>query len=366
MATTTEPKKTPLAEEHVKLGAKMVDFAGWWMPIQYVGLREEHNAVRNHVGLFDVSHMGEIRVKGPHALATLEWLTTNDVSKLNDGEAQYSLFPNDQGGLVDDIIVYCLKKNEDYLVCVNASNKDKDYQWMQAHNKGADITDESSFWGQIAIQGPKALELCDKVFGFKVSEMKSFTVKAGQFQNHKILVATTGYTGEKGCEVFVEAKGTASLWNALLEIGKPYGVMPIGLGARDTLRTEMKYSLYGHEIDDTTNPYAAGLGWVVKPAAKTFISKEKILGEKEKGLSQKLIGFKMLEKGIPRQGYPIFSFDNREIGKVTSGTHSPTLDEPIGIAYVETGLSAEGSEIFVDIRGRKVKAKVCKTPFITK
>lgn len=368
MATpsVTETKKTPLAEEHVKLGAKMVDFAGWWMPIQYSGLREEHNNVRANVGLFDVSHMGEIRFKGPHSLPTLEWLTTNDVAKLNDGEAQYSLLPNDQGGLVDDIIVYCLKKNEDYLVCVNASNKDKDYKWMQANNRGADITDESDSWGQIAIQGPKALELCDKVFGFKVSEMKSFTVKSSTFQNFKILVATTGYTGEKGCEVFVEAKGAAALWNTLLAEGRPFNVMPIGLGARDTLRTEMKYSLYGHEIDDTTNPYAAGLGWVIKPSAKNFISKEKILSEKEKGLSQKLIGFKMLEKGIPRQGYPIFSFDNRESGKVTSGTHSPTLDEPIGIAYVSTELSNDGTEFYVDIRGRKVKAKVCKTPFVTK
>lgn len=359
-------KKTPLAATHEKLGARMVDFAGWYMPVQYIGLREEHNNVRTHVGLFDVSHMGEIRVKGPKALETLEWLTTNDVSKLNDGEAQYSLLPNEQGGLVDDIIVYCLSKNADYLVCANASNKDKDFAWMVKNNKGADITDESDLWGQIAIQGPKALELCDRVFGFKVSEMKSFTVKSGDFQGHKIMVATTGYTGEKGCEVFVEAGGTEALWMTLLEKGKDLGVMGIGLGARDTLRTEMKYSLYGHEIDDTTNPYEAGLGWVIKPAKKDFIGKALIVGKKQAGLSRNLVGFKMLEKGIPRQGYSLFSFDNKEIGKVTSGTHSPTLDEPIGIAYIDVAHAKEGTEFLLDIRGRKVKAVVCKTPFISK
>ncbi|KYG69504.1 glycine cleavage system protein T [Bdellovibrio bacteriovorus] len=359
-------KKTPLADIHVNSGGRMVDFAGWYMPVQYSGLREEHDNVRKNVGLFDVSHMGEVRVKGPKALETLEWLTTNDVAKLNDGEAQYSLLPNDQGGLVDDIIVYCLKKNEDYLVCVNASNKDKDFAWMTKNNKGADITDESDMWGQIAIQGPKALELCDRVFGFKVSEMKPFTLKSGQFQNFKIMVATTGYTGEKGCEVFVEAAGTGALWNHLLNEGKDLGAQPIGLGARDTLRTEMKYSLYGHEIDDTTNPYEAGLGWVIKPAKKDFIGKAIIVGKKEAGLQRNLVGFKMLEKGIPRQGYSLFSFDNKEIGKVTSGTHSPTLDEPIGIAYIDVAFAKEGTEFLLDIRGRKTKAVVCKTPFVQK
>ena len=358
-------KKTPLAETHQAQGARMVDFAGWYMPVQYLGLREEHDNVRKNVGLFDVSHMGEVRFKGPKALETLE-LTTNDVAKLNDGEAQYSLLPNDQGGLVDDVIVYCLKKNEDYLVCVNASNADKDFAWMVKNNKGADITNESDKWGQIAIQGPKALELCDRVFPFKVSEMKPFTVQSGKFGNFNIMVATTGYTGEKGCEVFVEAAGTVSLWNTLLEKGKDLGTMPIGLGARDTLRTEMKYSLYGHEIDDTTNPYEAGLGWVIKPAKKDFIGKAIIVGKKEAGLQRNLVGFKMLEKGIPRQGYSLFSFDNKEIGKVTSGTHSPTLDEPIGIAFMDVALAKEGTEFHLDIRGRKVKAVVCKTPFISK
>ena len=352
--------KTPLVSEHEKLGARMVDFAGWYMPVQYKGLMEEHRAVRENVGLFDVSHMGEVRVQGPKALSTLEWLTTNDVEKLNDGEAQYSLLPNDKGGLVDDIIVYCLKKNEDYLVCVNASNKDKDFEWMKKNNKGATLIDESINWGQIAIQGPKALELCDRVFSFKVSEMKPFHIRTGKFEGYTIMVATTGYTGEKGCEVFVESLGTAKLWETLLEKGQDLGVQPIGLGARDTLRTEMKYSLYGHEIDDTTNPYEAGLGWVIKPVKKDFMGKALIVGKKEKGLEKALIGFKMLEKGIPRQGYTLFGFDNKEAGKVTSGTHSPSLNEPIGIGYIDKQYAAEGTEILVDIRGRKVKAKVCK------
>lgn len=258
-------QKTPLVDEHVKLGGKMVDFAGWWMPIQYKGLREEHNCVRSKVGLFDVSHMGEIRFKGPKALETLEWLTTNDVSKLQNGEAQYSLLPNDQGGLVDDIIVYCLKKDQDYLVCVNASNKDKDFEWMKKHNRGAEITDESSQWGQIAVQGPQALALLDQVLSKPISQMKSFTVLETEFAGGKALIATTGYTGEKGAEVFIAAPQAVALWQTLLEKGASLGVQPIGLGARDTLRTEMKYSLYGHEIDDTTNPYEAGLGWVIKP-----------------------------------------------------------------------------------------------------
>lgn len=362
----TPPQKTPLAEEHVKLGAKMVDFAGWWMPIQYTGLREEHACVRTQVGLFDVSHMGEIRFKGPKALANLEWLTTNEVSKLNPGQAQYSLLPNDQGGLVDDIYVYCLEKNADYLVCVNAANKDKDFAWMQKHNLGADITDESAKWGQIAVQGPKAPLLIEELFAKPVAEQKHNTFFETQFEGAKAIVAFTGYTGEAGGEIFIEASKTVALWNALLSAGKKFGVQPIGLGARDTLRTEMKYSLYGHEINDTSNPYESGLGWVMKPALKDFMGKAQFLAVKEKGLQKGLIGFKMVEKGIPRQGYTIHSLEGTEIGVVTSGTHSPTLDEPIGIASIATPYVAEGTEIAVDIRGRKVKAKVCKTPFVSR
>lgn len=356
-------KRTPLFEDHVKLGAKIVEFAGWEMPIQYKGLREEHDNVRTHVGLFDVSHMGEIRFKGPKALESLEWLTTNSVAALNEGEAQYNLLPNLEGGLVDDIFVYCIKKNEDYLVCVNAANIEKDFAWMQKHNKGADLTDESEQWGQIAIQGPKANQLLKKVTGLDAPALPRNRILSFQFQGKTLWLATTGYTGEQGAEIFVPAQLTSKLWNELLNLGAEFNVQPIGLGARDTLRTEVKYSLYGHEIDDTTNPYSAGLGWVVKPTAKDFLAKEIILKGKE-NLTHKLVGFKMLERGIPRQGYSLFSFDNKEIGKVTSGTHSPSLDEPIGIGFVEKALSSVGSEIMVDIRGRKVKAQVVSTPFV--
>lgn len=365
MAEHTNLMKTALAEEHLKLNAKMVEFAGWWMPIQYKGLREEHQCVRTQVGLFDVSHMGEIRFQGPEALASLQWLTTNDVGRLNNSEAQYSLLPNHSGGLVDDIIVYCIEKNSDYLVCVNAANKDKDLKWMLENNKGAKITDESSKWAQIAVQGPKAIALLEKVFKIPVSEMKAFQFKMLSFSGSEAILATTGYTGEKGAEVFIEAKSAAKLWQELLSAGIEFGVQAIGLGARDTLRTEMKYSLYGHEIDDQSNPYEAALGWVIKPSAKDFIGKGPILAAKEKGLQRSLIGFKMLEKGIPRQGYAAFSSTGENIGIVTSGTHSPTLDEPIGIAYLATPYVAEGTEFTIDIRGRKVKAKVCKTPFVS-
>lgn len=366
MTNTSVTQKTPLYDDHVKLGARMVDFAGWIMPIQYEGLKEEHFHTRNHVGLFDVSHMGEIRVKGPKAVEALQWLTTNDVSTLENGQAHYSLLPNNEGGLVDDIFVYCLEKNADYLVCVNASNTDKDFAWMTKNNKGADITNESSSWGQIAIQGPEALKLCDAVFApVKVSEMARNQIKKSTFKGHQIMIATTGYTGEKGCEVFIEAKGTSELWNALLT-NPATQAKAIGLGARDTLRTEMKFSLYGHEIDDASNPYEATLGWAMKPSAKDFIGKAPIVKVKEQGLKRKLIGFKMLERGIPRQGYEIKKQTGEKIGLVTSGTHSPTLDEPIGIAYVETAFTTEGSQFFVDIRGKLVKAHVVKTPFVNK
>lgn len=366
MTTDSKTQKTPLYDEHLKLGARMVDFAGWIMPIQYEGLKEEHAHTRHHVGLFDVSHMGEIRVKGPKAVEALQWLTTNDVASLSNGQAHYSMLPNENGGLVDDIFVYCLEKNADYLVCVNASNKDKDFAWMIKNNKGADITDESATWGQIAVQGPEALQLCDAVFApFKVSEMARNQIVKAQFQGHAIMIATTGYTGEAGCEVFIEAAGTVKLWQTLLA-NTTTKTKAIGLGARDTLRTEMKYSLYGHEIDDTTNPYEAVLGWAIKPNAKDFIGKALMLQGKEGGLKRKLIGFKMLERGIPRQGYELKTIDGQKIGYVTSGTHSPTLDEPIGIAYVESSFSTEGSVFFVDIRGKLVKASVVKTPFVQK
>ncbi len=359
----TTPRRTPLAAEHERSGARMVDFAGWWMPVQYVGLIEEHQQVRRAGGFFDVSHMGEIRVQGANSLAALQYLTTNDVSKLGAGQAQYSLLPNEQGGLVDDIIVYCLKPNQDYLVCVNASNISKDWEWMRTHNQGAELTNQSDKWAQIAIQGPQVLPLCDQIFGFEVSAMKPFTHQAGDFRGHQIILATTGYTGEVGCEVFIAATGAVELWQTLLAEGAKRDMGPIGLGARDTLRTEMKYSLYGHEIDDQINPYEAGLGWVIKPGAKDFVGKGPMVAGKEKGLARKLVGFEMVDKGIPRQGYKLWSAED-EMGWVTSGTHSPSLNRPIGLGYVGTKFATAGQEIFVDIRGKRVKARVCPTPFV--
>ena len=357
-------QKTPLAQEHEKLGAKMVDFAGWWMPVEYQGLRQEHMNTRENVGLFDVSHMGEIRVRGPKSLETLQWLTSNDVSRIGAGQAQYGLLTNEQGGIVDDLITYCIEPGQNYLVCVNASNADKDFAWMKAHNKGAEIINESAVWGQIAVQGPKALTLVARAFPPEAAAVPSFHFSTQNFQGAECLVARTGYTGEDGVEVFVPADKTVALWQELLKQGVDLGVQPVGLGARDTLRTEMKYSLYGHEIDDESNAYEAGLGWVVKPEAKDFVGKVPMLEYKKQGLKRKLVGLIMTERGIARAGYTLFSFDNKEIGKVTSGTVSPSLNDNIAIAYVDLGFADIGTVLNVDIRGRKVQARVVKTPFV--
>jgi aminomethyltransferase len=342
----------------------MVEFAGWHMPVQYEGVKEEHLNVRTNVGLFDVSHMGEIRVRGPKALETLQWITTNDVAKLEAGQAQYSLFPNKEGGIVDDLIVYCLQPGADYLLCVNASNTDKDFAFVKENNRGADVTNESGEWSQIAVQGPKAVELLGRVVSPEIKGMASFTHRTFNFRGSDVIVARTGYTGEDGAEIFVRNAQAVSLWNDLMEKGNDLGVKPIGLAARDTLRTEMKYSLYGHEIDDTTNPYEAGLGWVVKPAKKEFIGKAPMVAARDAGLKRKLVGFVLTDRGIPRQGYGLLSFDNKEIGRVTSGTQSPSTNESIGIGYVDVAFAEVGREFNVDIRGRGAKARVVATPFV--
>lgn len=357
-------KKTPLCSVHEAHGAKMVDFAGWYMPVQYEGLKEEHLCVREKVGLFDVSHMGEIYVRGPKSLETLQWITTNDVSSLKAGEAHYSLFPNPSGGIVDDLFVYCIAPGEEYLLCVNASNTDKDFAYVVANNRGADVKNESAEWSQIAVQGPNALELLSRVISPEISAMPKNTHREFTFGGGRVRVARTGYTGEDGGEIFVRNAQAPALWNALMEKGGDLGVKPIGLGARDTLRTEMKYSLYGHEIDDATNPYEAGLGWVVKPAKKDFIGKSAMLAAKEAGVKRKLVGFTLQDRGIPRQGYALLSFDNKEIGRVTSGTLSPSANVSIGIGYVDVAFADIGSEFNVDIRGRGAKARVVPTPFV--
>lgn len=360
-------QSTPLKEEHIRLGAKMVDFAGWYMPVEYSGIRDEHMHVRTQVGLFDVSHMGEIRVKGPKALATLQALTSNDVSLIGNGKAQYNLLMNENGGIVDDLIVYCIEKERDYLVCVNAANTNKDWDWFVAHNRGAELTNESSNWGQIAVQGPKAVQHLCSIFGEALAKITTFHFAPVMFENVLCYFARTGYTGEDGFEIFVPAQKTVALWQRLLETkgDTDIQVKPIGLGARDTLRTEMKYSLYGQEIDDTTNPFEAGLGWVVKPDAKDFIGKEKVLAVKASGLKKKLVGFKLIDKGIARHDYKVLSIDNREIGKVTSGTLSPSLGVSIGVAYVATENAALGQQILIDIRGRGAKAEIVATPFVS-
>ena len=407
----TISKKTPLHDLHVQLGAKMVDFAGWRMPIQYKGLKEEHFQVRKVGGLFDVSHMGEIRFRGPKSLESLEWLTSNSVSKLKAGEAQYSLLTNPAGGIVDDIIIYCLDPGQDYLVCVNAANEAKDWNWMQQNNRGADLSNESLTWGQIAVQGPRAFELLSLLTKEDWSQRKAFTCFWWKFSGQSCLVAMTGYTGERGVEIFAPSSVAAALFGELLEIRGRKGVedgssdlaasnqfLPIGLGARDTLRTEMKYSLYGHEITDETNPLEAGLGWVVKANEKNFIGKDKILEVKAKGLGRKLVGFRMLDKSIVRDTYSLVSAllpespearwlkrgppteetTNetgkgfvamsesvfKKIGVCTSGTFSPSLGYSIGIGYVPLEFSPVGSRLGVEIRGKVYPAEVVETPFV--
>lgn len=361
-------KETILKSTHEALGAKMVPFAGWYMPVQYKGLKDEHANVRTNVGLFDVSHMGEIRVSGPKSLETLQWITTNDVSKLKAGEAQYSLFPNEAGGIVDDLFIYCIEPGNEYLLCVNASNADKDFAYVSKNNRGATVVNESGDWSQIAVQGPKALELLRRTLGEGVTQVPRNGHQEFPFGSGRVRLARTGYTGEDGAEIFVRNEDAVLLWNALMEKGGDLGVQAIGLGARDTLRTEMKYSLYGNEIDDTTNPYEAGLGWVVKPQAKDFIGKAKIVAAKEAGLKQKLVGFVLEDRGIPRQGFTVHSgpdsFDTNKIGRVTSGTLSPSSNLPIGIAYVDAAYADIGKEFYLDIRGRGAKARVVATPFV--
>ncbi len=350
-------QRTPLYEKQKELGARFVGFAGWEMPIQFTSLKEEHLWVRENVGLFDVSHMGEIFFRGDQALDALQYMTTNDVAKLEEGQAQYSLIPNENGGIVDDIIVYCLKKNQEYLVCVNAANVEKDFAHFQKYNKGAEIENESAAWAQIAVQGPKAISLLKELFAWDLESIPNFSF----LQEQGCLIARTGYTGEDGCEIFVRSDKAVDIWQKLLssDLAKP-----IGLGARDTLRTEMKFSLYGQEIDDSTDAYSAGLGWVVKLAKGDFLGKQKLEAVKAAGPQQHLIGLVLKDKGIPRSGYKVFSTDKEEIGRITSGTLSPSTGLPIGIAYVKKELASPGTQILVEIRGRHALAEVLKTPFL--
>ena len=357
-------KFVPLNLVHEKLGAKMVPFAGFNMPVRYSSDIEEHMTVRNGVGVFDVSHMGEFKIEGPHALDLIQRVTSNDASKLVDGQAQYSCLPNETGGIVDDLIVYKIKEN-DYLVVVNASNIDKDWNWISKFNtKGADMKNISDDICLFAIQGPKAVGVLQKLTSVDLSSIKYYHFAIGEFAGVKnVTLSNTGYTGAGGFEIYVNKADGEKVWNAIFEAGKLENIKPIGLGARDTLRLEMGFCLYGNDIDDTTSPIEGGLGWITK-FTKEFTNSANIKKQKEAGVAKKLVGFKMVDKGIPRHDYQIKNAAGNVIGKVTSGTQSPMLGIGIGLGYVATANAAIGSEIFIDVRGKGLKAVVSKMPLI--
>jgi aminomethyltransferase len=359
-------KQIPLNDLHVKLGAKMVPFAGFNMPVRYSSDIEEHMTVRNGVGVFDVSHMGEFTVKGPKALDLIQRVTSNDASKLIDGQAQYSCLPNDKGGVVDDLIVYKIK-DEDYLLVVNAGNIEKDWNWISQYNtQGADLKNISDDICLFAVQGPKAVSTLQKLTSTDLSAIKYYHFALGEFAGvADVIMSNTGYTGAGGFEIYVHKNHAEKVWHAIFEAGKEFDIKPIGLGARDTLRLEMGFCLYGNDIDDTTSPLEAGLGWITK-FTKNFTNSSNIKKQKEEGVKKKLVGFKMIDKGISRHDYLIKDAAGNTIGKVTSGTMSPMLGIGIGLGYVTTELSSPGSEIFIDVRGRALKAVVEKLPFISK
>jgi aminomethyltransferase len=343
----------------------MVPFAGYNMPVQFQGVNAEHETVRKGVGVFDVSHMGEFWVKGPKALDFVQWVTSNDASKLVDGKVQYSCFPNDTGGIVDDLLVYRINA-ETYLFVVNAANIDKDWEWCNRQNKmGAHLYNASDEIAQLAVQGPLALKAMQELTDTPVLDMEYYTFKKLTFAGIKdVIFSTTGYTGSGGCEIYLANEDGPRAWNAVFEAGKEYGIKPIGLGARDTLRLEMGYCLYGNDINETTSPIEAGLGWITKfTPEKDFINKSELVKQKQEGVSRKLVGFEMKEMGIPRHGYSIVDQNNNVIGEVTSGTMAPSLKKPVGMGYVPVSLSKEGSEILVRIREKSLRAKVVKLPF---
>jgi aminomethyltransferase len=359
-----ELKYIPLNDLHAKLGGKMVPFAGYNMPVRYSSDIEEHMAVRNNVGVFDVSHMGEFTVKGPEALDLIQRVTSNDASKMTDGQAQYSCLPNENGGIVDDLIVYKIKDN-DYMLVVNASNIEKDWNWISKYNtKGAEMKNISDDICLFAVQGPKALATLEKLTSVDLNSIKYYHFKIGELAGiPNVVLSNTGYTGAGGFEVYVNKAYAEKIWNAIFEAGKEFNIKPIGLGARDTLRLEMGYCLYGNDIDDTTSPLEGGLGWITK-FTKDFTNAPALKKQKEEGVARKLVGFKMIDKGIPRHDYSIKDEKGNVIGKVTSGTMSPVLGIGIGLGYVPSEFAAPESEIFIDVRGRAIKAQVTKLPFI--
>ncbi len=359
-------KNTPFTEKHLAFGAKMADFAGYNMPISYTGINDEHAAVRNNVGVFDVSHMGEFLLKGPGALELIQRLTTNDASKLTNGKAQYSCLPNEAGGIVDDLLVYCVEENNVYMLVVNAGNIDKDWKWISDRNTGkVEMHNISDKTGLLAVQGPSATKIIQTLTEMDVLNLKYYTFTKGKFAGvDNVLISATGYTGAGGVEIYFEDKdGEAEkIWNAIFEAGAAQNIKPIGLGARDTLRLEMGFCLYGNDIDDTTSPMEAGLGWITK-FTKDFTSRAVFEQQKAEGPSRKLVGFEMKEKGIARHGYEIKTFEGEVIGRVTSGTQAPSLGKAIGMGYIDTHHSAIGTEVYISVRNSLLKAEVVKMPF---
>jgi len=359
-------KNTPFTEKHIALGAKMHEFAGYNMPIEYpTGIIQEHMTVVNGVGVFDVSHMGEFWVKGPKALPFLQQITSNNVEALTIGQAQYSCFPNEQGGIVDDLIVYYYEP-EKYLLVVNAANIEKDWNWCVSHNQiGAELQNSSDNTAQLAVQGPKALATLQKLTPIDLSTIPYYHFTHGEFAGVKdVIISNTGYTGAGGFEIYFYPQDAEQIWNAVFEAGAEFGIAPIGLGARDTLRLEMGFCLYGNDLNDTTSPIEAGLGWITKFVdGKNFTNRAELERQKKEGVSRKLVGFEMIDRGIPREHYKLLNTDGEEIGEVTSGTMSPTRKIGIGLGYVKPEYSKTGTDILIDMRGRKLKAVVQKPPF---
>jgi aminomethyltransferase len=355
-------RRTPLNEVHRKLGGRMVDFAGWDMPVQYSSVIGEHEAVRTAVGLFDVSHMGEIEFRGPGALESANRLISNDLARCADGQAVYAGLLNEQGGFVDDVVAYRFSA-ERIFICVNASNREKDFAWMHEHAQGVKPVDRSDEFAQIAVQGPKAFGLVQRLTKADLSQVSTYRFTEGQVAGIQCIISRTGYTGEDGFELYCAPGDAEKLWNALMQEGQVDGVKPCGLGCRDSLRTEMKYALYGNDIDDTHTALEAGLGWIVKlDKAGGFTGKQALEQQKAAGVKRKLVGFELTGSGIPRHGYPLLK-DGKPVGEVTSGTMGPSVKKPIGMGYVPAELAAEGSTFDVEIRGRAVPARVVKTPF---
>ena len=356
-------KNVALNDVHVGLGAKMVPFAGFSMPVQYSGINAEHETVRKDVGVFDVSHMGEFILKGEGALDLIQRVSSNDASKLFDGKVQYACLPNETGGIVDDLLVYRINEKT-YMLVVNASNIDKDWDWISKYNsEGVEMKNISDQTSLLAVQGPKAAAALQSLTDVDLASMEYYTFKKGLFAGiDNVLISATGYTGAGGFELYFDNKHAKHIWDAVFKAGEPYGIKPVGLAARDTLRLEMGFCLYGNDIDDTTSPIEAGLGWVTK-FTKNFVNSENLALEKQEGVTRKLVGFEMIDRGIPRHDYEIVNAEGNVIGKVTSGTQAPSLQKAIGLGYVAKEYSKEGSEIYVKIRDNKVQAQVVKFPF---